>query len=148
MKQTLFCTAFGLISSFIATAFGGWDASIATLLIFMGVDYITGMICAFCGKSAKTENGGASSAVGLIGLAKKVFILLLIIVAVRLDMLVGTTYIRDAVCLTFCLNELLSIVENAGLIGLPIPKALTAGIDALKDKASEITRKDDEKHGK
>lgn len=141
MEKIGICTVFGAAVSAITAFFGGWDASIATLMIFMGIDYITGMICAFCGKSKKTENGGASSAVGLVGLAKKVFVLFLIIVAVRLDMLVGTTYIRDAVCLTFCLNELLSIIENAGLIGLPVPKALTVGIEALK----EITRKDDKK---
>ena len=67
MKETI-CTAFGLIGSFLAALFGGWDSALATLLIFMGVDYVTGLMVAAAGKSPK---GKLSSKVGWKGLAKK-----------------------------------------------------------------------------
>ena len=52
-------------------------------------------------------------------------------------MLIGTTYIKDAVIIAFCANELISIVENAGLMGLPIPNVITKAIDVLKEKSNE-----------
>lgn len=116
MKETI-CTIVGIVGSFIAGLFGGWDASMVTLLLFMGVDYITGLAVAACGKSPKSDTGRLSSKIGWRGLAKKCVSLLLVLVAVRLDITLGTSYIRDAVCISFCLNELLSITENAGAAG-------------------------------
>lgn len=133
MKETI-CTAAGIIGSFIAGLFGGWDASLVTLLIFMGVDYITGLIVATVGKSQKSENGHLSSLIGWKGLAKKGVSLLLVLVAVRLDITLGTSYIRDGVCIAFILNELISIIENAGLLGVPLPEILTKAIDLLQNK--------------
>ena len=69
-------------------------------------------------------------------------ILLIVLVACRLDMLLGTTYIRDAVIIAFCANELLSITENAGLMGVPIPKAITGAIEVLKKRESVSTDAD------
>ena len=126
---------FRSIGSGIAFIFGGWDASIITLLIFMGVDYITGIIVAgIFHTSQKTKTGALNSRVGWKGLAKKGVTLLFVILAVRLDLLIGANYIRDAVCIAFILNELISIVENAGLMGLPIPGVITKAIEILKEK--------------
>ena len=66
---------------------------------------------------------------------KKFCVLMLIVVAVRIDILLGTTYIRDAVCIAFCVNELLSIIENWGLMGLPMPKIMTEAVELLKTKS-------------
>lgn len=74
MKETI-CTAFGLVGSFLAALFGGWDSALATLLIFMGVDYIISIMVASAGKSPK---GKLSSKIGWKGLAKKYVILLLV----------------------------------------------------------------------
>ncbi|WP_295219059.1 phage holin family protein [Ruminococcus sp.] len=134
MKESI-CAVFGVVGSFIAGLFGGWDASLATLLIFMGVDYITGLIVAAAGKSQKSENGHLSSLIGWKGLAKKGVSLLLVLVAVRLDIMLGTSYIRDGVCIAFMVNELISIVENAGLLGVPMPEILTKAIDLLQGKS-------------
>lgn len=136
MKETI-CTAVGVVGSFIAGLFGGWDTALVTLLLFMGIDYITGLAVAACGKSPKSDTGRLSSKIGWRGLAKKCVSLLLVLVAVRLDITLGTSYIRDAVCIAFVANELLSITENAGLLGVPLPEILTKAIDLLQSKGKE-----------
>ena len=133
MKETI-CTMFGIFGSFIAGLFGGFDASMVTLLVFMGIDYITGLIVAAANKSPKSKSGGLSSTIGLKGLAKKCVVLMLVLVSARLDLTLGTSYIRDAVCIGFMVNELLSIIENAGLLGVPLPAALKNAIEILQNK--------------
>ena len=133
--KSVICSIAGGFGSAIAYIFGGWDASIITLLIFMGIDYITGLIVAgVFHKSNKTESGALESRAGWKGLIKKCVTFLFVIIAVRLDILIGENYIRDAVCIAFIVNELISIVENAGLMGLPIPAVITKAIDILKPK--------------
>lgn len=134
MKNAI-CTAIGVAGSFIASLFGGWTASLTTLLIFMGIDYITGLVVAgVFHNSPKTETGTLESRAGLKGLIRKVTVLLFVLIGYRLDVAVGVTYIKDAVCIAFIANELLSIVENAGLMGLPIPSVITNAIDILQKK--------------
>ena len=104
-------------------------------MMFMAVDYITGLIVAgVFHNSPKTEGGALESGAGWKGLCRKVMILGLVLVAVRLDMAVGTNYIRDAVCIAFMANELISIIENAGLMGVPIPPVILKAIDVLKNQ--------------
>ena len=136
MKETI-CTIAGVVGSAIAGLFGGWDTSLVTLLLFMGIDYITGLAVAACGKSPKSDTGRLSSKIGWRGLEKKCVSLLLVLVAVRLDITFGTSYIRDAVCIAFTVNELISITENAGLLGVPLPEILTKAIDLLQSKGKE-----------
>lgn len=137
MKNVLL-TAIGTAGSFIAGALGGWDAAMITLVYFMLVDYVTGWILAVVfKKSHKTESGGYSSAIGLKGICKKFMILLLVMVAYRLDQLIGGSYIRDGACIVFIGNEAMSILENAGLMGLPIPKVITDALDVLHTKQQE-----------
>ena len=139
MKETI-CMVIGAIGGFIASLFGGWDSALATLVIFMSIDFATGMITAAMGRSKHTDTGKLSSKAGWLGLAKKCSILMLIIVAVRLDILLNTNYVRDAVCIGFCANEVLSIIENTSLMGIPYPPALKNAIEILQEKAG---RKDD-----
>ncbi|MGN1404602.1 MAG: holin family protein [Ruminococcus sp.] len=137
MKETI-CTLAGIAGSFVAGLFGGWDASIRALVIFMAVDYFMGLVCAgVFRKSAKTESGGLQSKVGWKGLCRKVVTLLLVLVAAQLDSVAGTSYIRDAVCIAFMANELLSMVENVGLMGVPMPEVLTKAIDLLQSKGKD-----------
>lgn len=138
-----FCTAIGVIGSTIASLFGGFDAALITLLIFMGVDYITGLIVAgVFHKSAKTENGALESGAGWKGLCKKGVTLLVVLVACRLDLVMGSNFIRDAVVIAFVANETISIIENAGLMGVPIPTVITKAIEVLKKKSES----EDSKH--
>lgn len=137
MKNAI-CTAIGVIGGFVASAFGGWTASLTTLLIFMGIDYASGLVVAgVFHKSPKTETGALESRAGFKGLVKKAMILLLVLIAYRLDVAVGTAYIKDATCIALIVNELISIVENAGLMGLPVPGVIKNAIDILKKKTGE-----------
>lgn len=130
--KSVICTACGAVGSFIAAALGGWDTAIITLLVFMAIDYLTGWVLAVVfKKSHKTETGGYSSAIGLKGLCKKGMIILLVVMANLLDMQIGGNYVRDAVCIAFIANEAMSILENAGLMGIPIPAPLKKALDVL-----------------
>ena len=141
MKDTI-CLIAGVLGGFIATLLGGWDSALATLVVFMGIDFVTGIVTAAMGKSKHSESGALNSKAGWIGLAKKFCILLMVVVGVRIDILIGTNYIRDAVCISFCLNELLSIIENTTLMGIPFPPAFKKAIDVLQNK---VGRTEDEK---
>lgn len=136
--KNAFCTYVGIAGSLVASLFGGWTASLTTLLIFMGIDYLSGLIVAgVFHNSPKTETGTLESRAGLKGLIRKGTMLLFVLIGHRLDMAVGTSYIRDGVCIAFMANELLSIVENAGLMGVPIPAMITNAIDILKHNGKE-----------
>ena len=139
MKET-FCLIAGVVGGFIAALLGGWDSALATLVVFMGIDFVTGLVTAAMGKSKHSRSGALNSKAGWIGLAKKFCILLMVVVGVRIDILLGTTYIRDTVCISFCLNELLSIIENTTLMGIPYPPALKNAIEVLQKQTG---RKDD-----
>ena len=135
MLKNILCTVVGAVGSAISYALGGFDGAVIALLVFMLIDYVTGLIVAgVFHKSPKTPTGALESKAGWKGLCKKFVTLLLIVVANLLDMQLGASYIRDAVCIAFMLNELISIVENAGLMGIPIPAVITKAIDILKDK--------------
>lgn len=130
------CTGIGIVGSFIASLFGGWDAGLTTLLLFMGIDYASGLIVAgIFHNSKKTESGALESRAGWKGLCRKGMTLLFVLIAHRLDLAIGVDYIRNAVIIGFIANELISIVENAGLMGLPLPAVITKAIDILTDKA-------------
>lgn len=137
MKETT-CTILGIIGSTVAALFGGWDTAVVTLMIFMAIDYITGLIVAgVFHKSQKSESGALESHAGWKGICKKGVTLLVVLIACRLDMLIGTTFIRDAVIIAYVANETISIIENAGLMGIPIPAVITRAIEVLKNKAEE-----------
>ena len=134
MKQGI-CSVLGLIGSAIATAFGGWDAGLTTLVIFMAVDYLSGLIVAgVFHTSNKTNTGTLESKAGWKGLCRKCMTLLFVLIAYRLDLVIGTSYIRDAVIIAFIANELISLVENAGLMGVPLATVITKAIDILQKK--------------
>lgn len=137
MKQTI-CTVIGMAGSAIASMFGGWDAGVVTLLMFMAIDYVSGLIVAgVFHKSNKTDTGSLESKAGWKGLCRKCMTLVFVIVAYRLDLIIGTNYIRDAVVIAFIANETISLVENAGLMGMKLPSVITKAIDVLQKKAEK-----------
>lgn len=126
----------GVIGSIVVSWFGGWDTGLATLVVFMSIDYISGIVVAgVFHKSRKTENGTLESGIGWKGLCRKGMTLLFVLIAYRLDLAIGTTYIRDAVVIGFIANELISITENAGLMGIPLPGIIIKAIEVLSKKA-------------
>lgn len=136
MKKGI-CTAVGVVGSAIAAAFGGWDQALVTLVIFMVIDYLSGLIVAgIFHNSRKTENGVLESRAGWKGLCRKGVTLLFVLIAYRLDLALGVNYIRNAVIIGFMANELISITENAGLMGIPLPTVIQNAIEVLTRKAS------------
>lgn len=134
--KEVICTVIGVVGSFISKALGGWDAALTTLVIFMCTDYFTGLLVAgVFHKSKKTENGALESHVGWKGLCKKGVILLFVLIAFRLDLALGLDFIRTTVIIGFMANELISIIENAGLMGMPIPGVFGKAIDILTQKS-------------
>ncbi len=138
MNSRELCTYVGVIGGAIAGLFGGWDTALQTLVIFMAVDYITGLIVAGgFHTSPKTKTGTLESRAGWKGLCRKGVSLLVVLVACRLDAIIGSSFIRDATVIAFVCNETISIIENAGLMGVPIPAALTKAVDVLRQRAEE-----------
>lgn len=130
------CTATGVIGGFVASLFGGWSAALTTLVIFMGIDYFSGLLVAgVFHNSKKTESGALESKAGWKGLCRKGMTLLIVLIGYRLDLAIGVNYIKDAVTIAFIANETISIVENTGLMGVPMPEILTKAIDVLNSKS-------------
>ena len=138
MELNVIKAVIGILGASIASLFGGWDTAMVTLLIFMAIDYISGLIvAAVFKKSPKTETGALESRAGFKGLFRKGMTLLIVLIACRLDLVMHTNFIRDAVVIAYIVNESISIIENAGLMGIPVPKAIITAIDILKRKEDE-----------
>ena len=136
--KPVLCTVVGCVGSLVARAFGGWDAGLITLVLFMAVDYITGlMVAGVFHASEKTESGGLESRAGWKGLCRKGVTLLIVLIAHRIDIVAGTSVVRDAVVIAYIVNETISITENAGLMGVPVPDRLMAAIDVLQGKGTK-----------
>ena len=121
----------------LSAMFGGWDIYLISLLSFQGIDLILGslFVSLFFKKSNKTSTGGYSSSTFVQGLIKKFSCLFMVIMSVILDNLLGTSVIRSSVIMILIFNEAMSIVENLGVIGVPIPKQLKAALEFLSSKA-------------
>ncbi len=134
MKQAI-CTMAALVGAAFSWAFGGWDAAMAALTVCISVDYISGSIVALVfHRSSKSASGAYNSSYGLKGLCKKGLMLLFVLVAVQIDRLLGSEYVRDAVCIGFSVNEILSIIENLGLAGIPMPDIIIKALEQLQKK--------------
>lgn len=149
MKGFELCGIIGVLGGAFSALFGGWDMSVITLIIFMAIDYITGLIVAgVFNKSKKTDNGALESRAGWKGICRKGMTLLIVLIAHRLDLVMGSNFIRDVVVIAYIANEAISIIENAGLMGIPIPAIIVRAIEVLKnknkDKGDQI-EKDNEK---
>ena len=134
--KAIILTAVGSAGSIVVNWFGGWTEDLTTLLIFMGLDCAMGLaIAAFWKKSGKSKTGTLSSYSAWQGLIRKAGTLMAVLVGYRLDLAIGTDYIKTAVIIAFIANEAISIVENLGVMGVPLPKAITKAIDVLKNKS-------------
>lgn len=117
-----------IIGAVVGYLFGGWDVLLQILLVFVAIDYISGLLAA-------GVEGKLSSKVGFKGIAKKVMIFALVAVAHMIDKALGESHIfRDSVIFFYLGNELLSILENAGRTGLPVPDQIKSAVQVLKGK--------------
>jgi len=123
--------AVGLGGGLASFLFGGWSALLQTLVLFIALDYVVGVMVA-------GYHGKLNSKVGFKGIAKKVLILLLVATAHQIDLLLGDgSLIRDSVIFFYLANELLSILETVGKTNLPIPDVLRRAVDTLNSKGED-----------
>lgn len=134
------------VAGALAGIFGGWSMLLTVLAAAMVLDYISGLIVAATGKSPKTESGHIDSKVGFAGLAKKGFIMIIVLVATLLDKALGTEAMifQTAATCYYIANEGISIMENAGLIGLPVPGVVKKALEQLKEKGESSNSNEDE----
>ena len=130
--KNIICGTGAAIGGYISYLLGGFTADLMTLILFMIIDFIMGVLVALIfHKSAKTETGTLSSSAAFKGIIKKTAELMFVVIAQRLDIYLGSAFIKDAVIIGFIINELISIIENAGLMGITSP-AIVEAIDILK----------------
>lgn len=129
--------ALAAVGATIAQYMGGWDNLTKLLAWVMGIDYLTGALCALVWhKSPKTATGGYESNAGFKGLIRKGVIVLIVMIAAELDKLAGTNAMRTATILFFAANDGMSILENLGIIGVPYPPALKNAFEVLRRKSA------------
>lgn len=124
------CSIFGLFGAVITFSFGKWSEALTVLLVSMGLDYITGVAASL------REGKGLNSDFGFWGLARKGLMLLIIMLSHRIDLLLDLNYAAMGAATYFYIaNELISIIENYGRLGLPMPPQLRKIIEVLKEKS-------------
>ena len=137
IKESL-CTSVGIFGSMIISLLGGWDVPMQALVICMIIDYLSGLaVAGIFHKSKKSENGALNSRSGLKGLCMKCMTLFIIVVIVQVGKVLNVDWLRNATIIGFISNEFISIVENAGLMGMRLPKPVYKAIDILNDKEKE-----------
>lgn len=128
----------GAIGAAATSLLGGWDAAMKLLIVSMVVDYISGvMVAAVWHNSGKSESGRLESRAGFKGLCRKGMVIGLVLVAHYMDLAIGTQYIRDAIVIGFAANEIFSILENLGLMGIEYPPVIKNALEALKSKGED-----------
>jgi len=133
--KDIFTTAAGLTGAFVSYALGGWDTALQTLILFMALDYGSGIILATVFKRSKhSQSGGLSSRCSWSGLVRKGMQLAFVLIGYRLDVMIGTDFVRMAIIIAFISSEVISLMENAALMGIPIPPALKKALEVLNTK--------------
>ena len=136
--KDIVCTSSGIIGSMIISLLGGWDVPMQALIICMIIDYLSGLaVAGIFHKSKKSENGALNSRSGLKGLCMKCMILFIIVAIIQVGKVLNVDWLRNATIIGFISNEFISIVENAGLMGMRLPKPVYRAIDILNDKEKE-----------
>lgn len=128
----------GLIGA-AAGLLGGWTMLLTILAWFMVIDYATGLIVAWRGRSPKSEHGGVSSKVGFDGLIRKAFIMLVVLMATLLDRAIGnqSSVFQTAATMYYIANEGISILENTSLMGVKYPDFILRALETLRDTSDK-----------
>ena len=129
MKETFFTTLAAVGATVATTLLGGWDMALEILLIFIVLDYLTGVAAAIKTKTLR-------SSTGFEGLFKKGSIFLVVILAAQLDRITGNAaaVFRTATCFFFIANEGLSLIENVGEMGVKLPAFIVRALEKIRDE--------------
>ncbi|XID95526.1 holin family protein [Paenibacillaceae bacterium WGS1546] len=136
VQAGVICAMLGAVVTF---SFGVWNEALTFLLVLMAVDYFTGVAAAL------KEGSGLNSNIGFWGLFKKGLILLVMMITHRLDVMLGADLIMGSAVFFYIANELLSIIENYGRLGLPLPERLKNIVTVLRNRAGEKENDADKK---
>ena len=123
---------FAAAAGAVAGLFMRMPIAVRLLVLLMGLDYLSGVGVALLGKSPKSEGGALSSRAGCAGLMRKARSVSVIVRAAVLDNLTGSAACTGAAAMFYIVNESLSILENAVLLGVPVPQKLTQALDVAK----------------
>lgn len=118
------------VITWIGWLVGGYDTMMVTLLLFMCADYISGIMCGITNKELSSE-------IGFKGIFKKIMILLLVGVTNLLGQATGIEGLRYIVISFYLANEGISIIENASILGLPVPQKIKDVLEQLKSNTNE-----------
>lgn len=131
----LFAAAAGAVAGLL----GRWPALLTVLACLMGLDYLTGVIVAWRGRSPKSETGGVSSKAGFDGLIRKAFIMLVVLMATLLDRAIGNEaqVFQTAATSYYIANEGLSVLENTSLMGVPYPRVVKDALEMFRKKGDK-----------
>lgn len=130
--KNIFCVTLGATGGLMSWMFGAWSGDMTLLAVLMAVDFIMGLCVAGIFKSSeKSEKGAIDSRVAWRGLCKKVITWLIVLCAHRIDVALGISYIKTAAVVGFIANEAISVVENAGLMGIKLPNGVKEAFDVL-----------------
>ena len=132
IMEKYFNVIVAILATFFTYLFGSWDLALQVLIVFMVLDYLTGVLHAYL-------IGQLSSEVGFKGLVKKCMILVVVIIGVMLDRMLGngTWMFRTLVCYFYIANEGISLLENVGNIGIPIPNKMRQALEQLNKDNEE-----------
>ena len=132
IMEKYFNAIVAILATFFTYLFGSWDLALQVLIVFMILDYLTGVLHAYL-------IGQLSSEVGFKGLVKKCMILVVVIIGVMLDRMLGngTWMFRTLVCYFYIANEGISLLENVGNIGIPIPSKIRNALEQLNKDNEE-----------
>ena len=124
-----------LAAGAVAGLYGEWTSALTILVVMMAVDYVTGVAVAISGRSPKTEGGGLSSKAGFVGIARKGFIMLIVLIATLLDRVLGSAAMvfQTATVFYYIANEGLSVLENADRMGVPFPAFIRERLEGMRD---------------
>jgi len=122
--------AVAVVGTFLTTFFGGWDTMLRVLVLFVAIDYVVGVTAAWLEKKLNSE-------IGARGIVKKFLLFVIVALAVQVDLALGQEIFRSLAIWFYLANEALSIIENAGRCGVPIPSFLKTALEQMKQKADE-----------
>ncbi len=124
---TWFKCVFAFVGGTITAALGGWDLALQVLVLFVVLDYITGLVAAWYSKTLNSQ-------VGFRGICKKVLLFIPVAICYALDQVLGQEILRSLAIFFYIANEGLSITENLGLCGVPVPAQLMGALEQLKQR--------------
>jgi len=138
--KNIILTVLSGTGAFIATALGGWDMALQALLAVMVIDIITGLLVALVWKkSGKTETGAVDSRAMLKGLCRKFVMVCIVFLSWQIDQSTGMNgVLRTGTILFFTGNEGISIVENVGIMGVPLPSVIKNAFEQLRKKGDSV----------